>query len=72
MYLSVSLPPEWQGGQTQGSRLVKSWRLVSPNIGQGVNPSGPVLPVKLPAVFVWFPGDVAFLGWPVGFVVNGI
>lgn len=41
------------------------------NIGQGANPSGPVLPAKLSVVFVWLPGDVAFLGWSVGFVVTG-
>lgn len=45
------------------------------DIGQGTSPLGLFFLLKegsLPAVFVWLPGNVAFLGWPFGFVVRGI
>lgn len=40
----VSLPPEWQGGQTQGSCLVKSRKLLSPSSLQMAVTLGKALP----------------------------
>lgn len=70
-YLSVSLPPEWQGRQIQGSPLVKSWRSVSPSsfqiaviLGKMLPPSGPALSAKGGVYCLRFLfHDVAFLDW---------